>query len=133
MIGGILIRRLVLPICVGFGLAGVYNAYLHHNISYETHNKRVMEKVDGIFSHTEIEIDKRDGDVKVVRYDLLNYRSYFDEDEDLKVDEVYLGDNMFIRGSHSKFFQRDKHFNENSEVFNEADKEFRKQIKRFGE
>ncbi|MBS3092071.1 hypothetical protein J4466_01485 [Candidatus Pacearchaeota archaeon] len=115
-----------------FGAVTGYNFYTHHNISYENGNKKVVEKADGILAYTTLEIDRSDESIDVTRRDFLNWRSYEDKNGDGNVDWVYrtLG-NPLIRGSHSRSFYRDKDLTQFPVVFEEADKDFRKQMERF--
>lgn len=106
------------------------NFYFHHNVNYEEDGKRVFQKADGIFAHTELEINE-DGSVEMNRYSFGNNRFYTDKDGDGKVDRVFQGSNLFARGSHSRAFYRDEHLEQYPQVFERADQDFRQQMKRF--
>lgn len=120
-----------IPVVGWIGIFTGYNFYVHHNVNYETDDKKVFQKADGILSHTSIEIDKDRGSVEVTRHHALNYRSYHDNNGDRKVDDVYLGGNPFRRGAHFRIFRRDKHLEQHPAVFQDADRDFRQQMKRF--
>jgi len=130
------VRKLALsvgiPAVAWIGVLTGYNFYAHHNTSYETDNKKVVQKADGIMAHTELEIDTENGSVEITRHHALNFRSYTDSNGDGNVDRVYrrLG-NPFARGSHSRSFERDKHMEQYPTVFQEADRDFRQQMQRF--
>ena len=128
------VKRLALsigvPVVVSVGALTGINFYAHHNINYEVDGKRVFQKADGIFAHTELEINE-DGSVEMDRYSFGNTRFYTDKEGDGKVDRVFQGSNPFARGSHSRAFHRDKHLEQYPQVFERADQDFRQQMKRF--
>ncbi len=129
------IQKIVLSIgipVVGWigGLTG-YNFYAHHNVSYETPDKKVVQKADGIIDYTSVEINKEDGSIEITRDHFPNWRSYKDKDRDGNVDEINRRGNLFVRGSHYSNFDREKHLKQYPIVFQEADRDFRQQIKRF--
>jgi hypothetical protein len=122
--------RVGIPIVMGISTLTVINLYFHHNVKYQTDEKTVLQKMDGIVDWTQVTIDK-DGPVHVNRRHLLNWRDYTDKDNDGEVDRIYLGDNPFVRGSHSKSYYREEDLAKYPQVFQRADEDFRKQIKRF--
>ncbi len=112
------------------GLTGL-NFYLHNNVSYETDDKKVVKKADGIMTHTTLEIDKDNGAIKITRNNFLTHRTYTDNDNDGNVDNIFRTDNPFVRGSYPRTFERDKHLKQYPSLFEKADRDFRQQIKRF--
>ena len=137
------LERIALPIALGFGLPiasvatgiGMYagvNFYQHQNVNYEIvmEGKKVFQKVDGIFGYTELEINK-DGSVIISKYSFENGISYTDEDGDGNVDRIIQLSNLFVRGSYSNIFSRDKNLKQYPNVFQDADRDFRQQMQRF--
>jgi len=116
----------------GIALVTGHNFYAHHNVSYEGEYGPVFLKADGIIAHTKLKIDKKSGAITVIRNHPLNWRWYEDNNKDEKVDtvEVNVG-NILSRGYHSRNFHRDKHLEQYPVVFQEADRDFRQQMKRF--
>ena len=115
--------------CLGF-ITGI-NFCTHHNVSYETDNKKVFQKANGILAHTQIEVNK-DGSVAMNRYNhIRGIRFYTDNDGDGKVDRVIYAAKLFSRGPHSETFYRDEHLEHYPQVFETADQDFRQQMKRF--
>lgn len=119
-------------VVLGLGVCTGINFYKHHNVSYEIvqEGKKVFQKADGIFTYTELEINK-DGSVNINRYPFGDIRFYTDKDGDGNVDSIFQGSNLFVRGSHSRSFERDKHLKQYPAVFQDADRDFRQQMQRF--
>ena len=116
------------PILTYSGCAGI-NAYFHHNVETNDRGYKSFEKIDGAFDHTSLSF--RGNNVTLNRRG-FNYRLIEDNDSDGKVDRVFLAGNPFVRGSNSQSFDRDSDFNDNPAIFENADKELREQLDRFG-
>ena len=112
--------------------AGGLNAYYHHNVNYELDGKRYLNKVDGILSYTQIEINGG-GSVSLTKLDMGPFLSYDDRNGDKKVDWIFLGGNPLSRGagSEDRFLKRDVDLERNIQLFQDADKVFEKELKRF--
>ena len=123
----------ILPFIVGsaltYGVCVGFNAYNHHNVEINDHGNRTFEKIDGAFSYTSLEFR---GDKLTLDNRSLNYQSFDDNNADGKVDKIFLGSNPFVRGSFSRFFYRESDFKDNSKIFEEADRELKEQLDRFG-
>jgi len=117
-------------VAVAVGINAGINLYSHHNVVYETRHGKVFQKADGLFAHTTLEFLK-DGSIELTRYSVLGSSGgYTDKDGDEKVDKIYISPN-FKRGSHFDAFYRDKDFQKNPEIFQDADRDFREQKRRF--
>ena len=125
-----LVLSIGVPVVVVVGAGIGINFYAHHNVHYQVDGKRVFQKVDGIFDYTQLEINE-DGSVKVDRYSFWNSRFYTDKDGDGNVDGIFQDSNPFARGYHLRSFERDKHLKQYPAVFQDADRDFRKQVQRF--
>ncbi|MFA5993282.1 MAG: hypothetical protein WC796_06255 [Candidatus Pacearchaeota archaeon] len=129
--------RRSLALTLGIGVAawttffGGCNLYQHQNVRYETPDRKVFEKADGILGYTKLDVDKNTGAVEITRHHGWHYRDFTDSNGDGFVDRVCLGENPFIRGSHITFFDREKQLQEYPVVFRDADNEFRNQMQRF--
>ena len=123
--------RPFLPLGIGFsiGLSAPIsmNIYQNHNVVYETSEKKVLKKVDGIFSNTEIEIDKKTNSINVVRSAQFNYKSFTDIKGDGSLDRIYLGGNLFSRGieSKSRSFYRTEDFEKYPQIFANSEREYK--------
>src|SRR3989338_2220941 len=106
------------------------NLYQHHNVEYESPIERGVEKVDGIFYHTAIKVNKFSGEVKVIRYG-WNHRSYTDMNNDGRVDTLFIGKMTFLRGSIDQTFIREMDGLRYSDDFQKADTDFNTQLYRF--
>jgi len=102
---------------LGIGL----NLYYHNNVHYKTDNKKIFQKIDGLFGYTKLVINE-DNSVEILRSSLTNSRSYKAENIDANVNEIYKKGETFYIGEHSKKYPQ---------VFEEANRDFRKQTKRF--
>lgn len=114
----------------GLGIVTGFNYYINHNVSYETDDKRVFKKADGIFRNTTLKIDKNNDSIYIVRSH-PDYRTYDDKNGNEILDEVCFGTKLFTRGSHYRCFDRDKHLEQYPLIFQEADEDFKQQIQRF--
>ncbi len=126
----VLILSIIIPISCAGGFIG-YNFCAHNNVNYETDDKKVMHKVDGIFGHTSLEINKSDDSVKIRRYNPLDLRLYYDYNRDNTVDRVYREGILFLRNSQKSFYI-DRDLKEYPIIFQEANKDFMEQMQRFG-
>lgn len=115
-------------IIAGFG--GL-NVYYNHNVNYELDGKRYLKKVDGIFSHTEIIINN--GAIELKKIGLKGYQAYEGNDRDKKVYWIFLGGNPLSKGaeSESRSLWRNKDLEKNIQLFQDADRLYEKELKRF--
>jgi len=97
------------------------NLYYHNNVHYKTDNKKIFQKIDGPLSYTKLVINE-DNSVEILRSSLTNSRSYKAENIDANVNEIYKKGGTFYVDEHSKKYPQ---------VFEEANRDFRKQTKRF--
>ena len=116
--------------CSGMTINTSINFYLHYNVNYSVDGKTVFKKAEGIFAHTELELNE-DGSIGVDRYSFGNGRFYIDKEGDGQVDKVSQY-SLFTRGPHSRHFDRKKHLEQYQDVFRKADEDFRRQLDRFG-
>ena len=119
-----------------------FNFYWNHNVDYYlSGSKRVIKKIDGILSHTEVEIED-DGGIIMRKYisNVIN-REYKDEGGDGNLDRIRLMPEFLARGPESEFrdYSREpkKYYTYNGtletnpEVFENAEYEYREQLGRF--
>ncbi|MGM5482174.1 MAG: hypothetical protein ACQESF_01820 [Nanobdellota archaeon] len=125
------VKAVGLPIIFSVGVFTGYNFYSHHNVSYETQEKKVFQKVDGVMSHTTLEFNKENGAITLIRDNFLDLKIYKDTNGDRRVDSLYELGNPFLRGSHPRSFERDEDFEQYTMVFEDADWALAKQLKRF--
>lgn len=109
----------------------VMNFYEYHDVAYQTsEGERVYSKADGIASHTQVTIGK-DGSVEVSRFNFWGEDRFLtDENGDQAVDRIFKT-GSFARGSHDVALYRDRDFGTYPKDFESADRDFRKQIRRF--
>ena len=132
------LKPLGFGIALGLSIPFSFNFYNNHNVDYQVGERRVLRKIDGIFSHTEVEVYDS-GEIKVTM--TSPYRSYTDKNGDLTLDHIYLGGDFFGRGpeTESRTFDRenkngfyDGSLETDPEVFVNSEREFKEQLKRFG-
>ena len=130
---------LVVGMAVGLSIPFSLNVYQNSNVDYFVNDRRVLRKIDGIFSHTEVEV-YNNGKIKMTRTS-SPYRFYTDNECDGSLDEIYLGGEFLGRGpeTEGRFFYRKDHreiyegtLETNPNVFANAETEFRDQLDRFG-
>ena len=120
----------LVTVATASALALDYNVYLHHNITYKTPGGQVYEKIDGIFSYTQLTMHG-DGSVRIARHTLFSSTLYNDSDNDGDVDSIELlygpqrekTERIFLRAEHERLFP---------ELFRGADEDFQEQMERFG-
>ena len=107
------------------------NLYQHHNNHYEFEEKKVAEKIDGIFAHTMV-IQNKDDSIKINRFGGVFGNTYFynDENNDGLVDRIYMN-KQFSRGPKEYSLERNQHFGKYQQIFQEADRDFKNQMERF--
>lgn len=119
----------VVSLILCLGVATGMNFYTHHNIIHETYDKEVFQKADGILNHTELEINEN-GPIEIGKYKFFKItRFYTDNNGDEKVDKITQV--SLFRDTRIKTFYRDEHLEHYPQVFEMADQDFRKQMKRF--
>jgi len=97
------------------------NLYYNNNVNYKTDNKKIFRKIDGPFGYTQLVVNE-DNSVEILRFSLTNSRSYEAENIDANVNEIYKKGGTFYVDEHSKKYPQ---------VFEEANRDFRRQTKRF--
>lgn len=109
-------------------LTGI-NFYTHHNISYKTENKEVLQKAEGIFAYTELTIN-RDNSKSIRKNSLINSRYYEDSDNDGKIERFIQWYHPLNRGPTHKEFGEEE-LKDNPKITEKANQEFNKELKRF--
>lgn len=127
-----MLKGLGIPLAIIVAGAGGLNVYYNHNVNYEVNGKRYFKKVDGIFSHTEIIINNN-GSIELKKLGIGSYIAYDDRNNDKKVDWIFLGGNPLSKGagSESRSFERNEDLEKNIQLFQDADKLYEKELKRF--
>jgi len=114
-----------------FAVANLLTFYEVHNVSYREGSERVYEKADLFLAHTDITFDDSKGSVEVFRYSVFSpSKAYTDKNNDGKVDTLFIFPHLG-RGAHETYLQRDKDYDGHPSEFQNADIDFRIQIKRF--
>ena len=124
-----------LLINLGSCLAGVsfmfgFNYFQNHNVVEEFQGYKEVRKIDGIMSHTELDI--KDGKLyEVSRFSFFGRGIFLnDENGDGEVDRVHISPPVFSRQKMHKIYSNDDR-DKYPKVFEEAQKEFDEQLVRF--
>ncbi len=120
-----------IPLAFTVAIGGI-NIYYNHDVNYELDGKRHFKKVDGPFHYTEIIINDIKSTIEVKKLG-FGYKSYEDENNDKEVDWIFYGGNPLSRGAESEHrsFRRNRDLEKNIQLFQDADKVFEKELKRF--
>lgn len=120
----------IVTIAAASAITADVNLSRHDNITYRTLAGQVYEKADGIFAYTQLTLHKN-GSVHVARHSLFSSVVYIDADNNGDVDQIYM---LYgpRREKTERFFERTKHRKLLPNLFEDADKDFQEQEKRFG-
>lgn len=126
--GGTFLALATIAACTS--LTRTVNVYEHQDRTYRTYAGQVYEKADAILGYTQLTVHL-DGSIRIARHGLFSSTLYKDSDNDGDVDVIQKiygpernkTERIFFREQHKKLFP---------EMFQEADKDFQEQEKRFG-
>ena len=128
-LGDIIVSASIVATAVLFGSLNFY----YNNIYYEINGKKVYKKIDGVLDYTKLIVNEN-GSIELTKDHFMNYvhyKSNKDKNDDRKVYWIYKGANPFSRKDENLSFSRKDDFEKYPEVFQEADQELKKQLKRF--
>jgi len=111
-------------------LAAAKNFAEYNNVVNDDSDEKEVRKVDGPFSGTSLTIDKHFDTESIQRYTLRSCKTYGDSDRDGNVDILVMSKKTLF-GVSFQTLHRDRDFEDNQELFKQADRDFRAQIKRF--
>ena len=128
--------RFLIPAAVACGLAGgsTPNFYENHNVFFESEGVRHYRKVDGLLSHTCVEVHP-DGNIEVSRHPHFGPSLYYEYNSKThEIESIYRGTSLLERNEPllGKRFRREKHASQYPGLFALAKQEAEEQLQRFG-
>ena len=110
----------------------VYNFLKHNDVQYQEGNNRVVEEVDGLFSHVMMERDIH-GNYFITKNGMMGINvQCYQTNKTGEVTEITLA-SPFSIGSNFRRFNRREDYQGNEQLFADADEDSRVQIERFRE